>query len=801
MLFIIPYFYTVLKKILHTIIRALQKHKIKSLCFFVLLILYWIWLPSKLFNKPYATILTDANNDLLAAKIASDGQWRFPETKYVPHKIEQCLIYFEDEYFYYHPGVNPASLINSFARNIKSGKIKSGGSTLTMQVARMMRGNKERNYFQKFVEVLLAIRIELSYKKSSILKLYCSHAPFGSNIVGIEAASWRYFGRKPSQLSWAESALLAVLPNAPSLIYPGKNQAVLLQKRNRLLKKLHQKKVIDAATYKLALAEGIPQKAFPLPQLAFHLMEHCINQNGAEANYQTSLQKNLQIQAQDILNKHVESLLPNQIHNACALIAETQSGKILAYIGNSQSNTNEFQNFVDLIQAPRSTGSILKPFLYAFMLNEEKILPASLIEDVPIQIGSYGPKNFHLNYDGLVPANQAIARSLNVPAVKMLMEYGSERFLYRLKQLGFSTFTKPPKHYGLSLILGGGEATLFEIASAYASLGRSLHNYNNKYNYTAKAYHPLFYLNNASNKLDSYKGEKEGLLSASAIWFTFNAMTELIRPQDFVGWAQFLNRHKIAWKTGTSFGFRDAWAVGLDDKYTVAVWVGNATGEGRPELTGSAVAAPLMFKLFNLLPQKKWFQKPSNDIKEIAVCRESGFKASAICPNKKQQIPKNSNKTPVCTFHKSIHLTEDDKYRVNSNCYPVSKMKEVSWFVLTPVQEYFYKQHHPFYKELPPWKAECVGEGLSAQLDIVYPRDNFKLYIPVDESGQKSLCVFKATHKKEDATVFWHLDGTYIGSTYKFHQVALNPKPGKHHLLITDTEGEKKECRFEVLEK
>lgn len=777
-------------------------HKLKLTVLLIVSLLYWWWLPSKLFDKPCSTVLLDANNELLSAKIASDGQWRYPQSDSVPVKFKHCITLFEDEYFYYHPGINPISVFKSIKRNVSSGKVKSGGSTITMQVARMMRGNQSRNYYQKIVEMLLALRIELSYKKSSILNIYASNAPFGSNVVGISAASWRYFGRSPHKLSWAESAVLAVLPNAPSLIYPGKNHERLLIKRNNLLKKLFDKKIIDESTYKLSLQEPLPDKPFPVPQLANHLLNRSANENGVSKIYHSTIKKNLQVQVSELLNKHSKNLSANQIYNACVVVAEVETGNVLAYVGNSYSEKNEHENYVDVIAAPRSTGSILKPFLYAFMLNENKILPASLIEDVPTQIGSYGPKNFNLTYDGLVPANQAIARSLNVPAVKMLLDYGTAKFHYRLKQLGFKNFTKPTTHYGLSLILGGGEATLWDIASAYSSMGRALLTYNNSRNkYAPNNYHPLNYLQTEATE-SKPKLQKTDLLNASSLWYTFNAMTELIRPQEYVGWMQFLSRNKIAWKTGTSYGFRDAWAVGLNGKYIVAVWVGNADGEGRPELTGTGAAAPLMFSVFNLLSEKKWFTKPTSDMVNIKVCKESGFKASEICPNTQTALmPLGAEKTNQCAFHKLIHLDETGNYRVSSNCYPVSQMKQAAWFVVSPTQEYFYKQHSLFYKPLPDYLPACAGEATLRQLDIIYPREGFKIYIPVNESGEKGKCILKATHKNADAILFWQLDGEFAGTTQKFHQISILPEVGKHTLSITDNEGEMVQVKFEVIGK
>lgn len=780
----------------------LLKHKFKLSVVFFLIVLYWLWLPSKLFEVGTSAVLLDENNALLAAQIAPDGQWRFPQSDSVPFKFRTCILTFEDEYFHYHPGFNPVSIFKSFKRNLKASKIKSGGSTITMQLARMMRHNQSRNYYQKLVELFLAVRIELSYKKSSILNSYCSNAPFGSNVVGLSAASWRYFGRAPEQLSWAESAVLAVLPNAPSLIYPGKNQERLLKKRNALLQKLFQKKIIDASTFKLSLLEALPQKPFPIPQIAPHLLGRCMLTKGDSRKYQSTINKSIQQQVNELLNRHIRNLSYNQIHNACALVIETETGKVLAYVGNSFSETNAHENYVDVIQAPRSTGSILKPFLYAFMLNENKILPASLLEDVPTRIGSYGPKNFSLSYDGLVPANQAIARSLNVPAVKLLQEYGAAKFHQRLKQLGFTSFNKPTDHYGLSLILGGGEAKLWDIAGAYTSMARALMQYSNARNrYAEGSYHPLQVLKSNTPAKNQVKLRSD-LLKASSVYYTFQAMTELLRPQDYVGWMQFLSKNRIAWKTGTSFGFRDAWAVGINPRYTVAVWVGNADGEGRPELTGTAAAAPLMFSIFNILPPSKWFQKPTSDLQKIKVCKQSGFKASDICEQTDyRDYPSGAEKTKVCPFHKMLHLDETGLFRVNSNCYPVSKMKHQAWFVATPAQEYFVKQTSMFYKALPPYLEGCENELSHHQLEIIYPREGFRIYVPVDQSEEKSRCIFKATHKSQEATLFWHLDGKYIGATHKYHQLALSPSKGMHLLEIEDNTGETSVCNFEVLTK
>lgn len=750
-------------------------------------------------ESKFSSVLISDNGALMAAHIADDGQWRFPQSDSVPAKFATAIRLFEDEQFFKHPGINLFSLARAARDNISSGKVRSGGSTITMQLARLTLKNKERNIAHKAQEILFALRLESSFSKKEILAQYAALAPFGGNVVGLEAASWRYFARPAAHLSWAEASLLAVLPNAPGLIFPGRHQKLLLEKRNRLLLKLQQHNYIDKQTYALSVIEPLPTKPYPVPQVAPHLLDRCMAEYGSGKLYKSTLVQSLQIQVDQLLNNHIQNLKQNQVHNACVLVLDVNTGNVLCYVGNGNSKAPDDESAVDMIKAKRSTGSILKPFLYACMLSENRILPTSLIDDIPLRLGAYAPKNFNQTYDGLVPANQAIARSLNVPAVKMLQDYGVKRFHQRLNQLGFKTFNRSSEHYGLSLILGGGEASLFEVAAAYASMGRSLMNYSNtRKNYLSNAYHPLRYIK-TENQNEKVQRSPSDILKASAVWYTFLAMTDLLRPQDFVGYQQFAGKHRIAWKTGTSFGFRDAWAVGLDANYLVAVWAGNADGEGRPELTGTAAAAPLMFGVFNILGNHKWFPKPYADMQKTKICLQSGYRASSICPDKlEKEMPSGAAQSPQCSFHQIIHLDSTKKFRVGSHCYPVSEMSHQTWFVVSPLQEYFFKHHSVWYKPGPPWLAGCQIETQNKHIEIVYPRNNFIIYVPRQFSGLQESCVFSATHKQKNAVLYWHLDGNYVAQTNAPHQCQFNPSPGEHVLLVTDENGESATVKFSI---
>jgi penicillin-binding protein 1C len=536
----------------------------------VLLVGYYFCLPSVLFEDPYSTVLEDYQGELLAASIATDGQWRFPVLDTVPEKFAKALVAYEDKRFWNHPGVDILSFGRALRQNSKAGKILSGGSTIDMQVIRLSRKGKSRTVIEKMIESVLATRLELKYSKEEVLALYASHAPFGGNVVGLEAACWRYFACEPKELSWAEAAMLAVLPNSPALIHPGKNREKLLVKRNRLLAKLNATKVIDQFTYELAVIEPIPAEPHALPRHARHLLAHAAKDGNAEKKIKSTVELTLQQQVEQVLEDHHQRLKSNQIFNACAIVLDVETGNVLAYVGNTNTGA-EHGTDVDVLVSPRSTGSILKPFLYAAMLEDGKILPKALLPDIPTMINGFAPQNFNRAYDGAVEADKALIRSLNIPAVYMLREYRYERFHQFLKNIGMNSLNQPPDHYGLSLILGGAEGTLWEITGMYASLARTLNHYSNYTGWKNKYDRKDFHQPNYVRKTDSTEKNMEGnsWLSAAAIYQTMDVLKEVYRPGEETGWRYFRSSKKIAWKTGTSFGFRDGWAVGVTPQYAV----------------------------------------------------------------------------------------------------------------------------------------------------------------------------------------------------------------------------------------
>ena len=712
-----------------------RRKSIILLVFGVLLAGWLCCLPKDLFKgTPYATVVTDRNGELLGARIAEDGQWRFPPCDSVPERYATALIQFEDKHFRWHPGVDPLALGRALVSNFRAGQIVSGGSTITMQVIRLSRG-RERTLGQKAVEAVLATRLEFRSSKREILALYASHAPFGGNVVGLDAAAWRYFGRPADQLSWAESATLAILPNAPSSIHPGKGRDQLLEKRTRLLERLSRRGYIDASTLESALAEPLPGAPFPLPNLARQYVE--AQPNGVETR--TSIDIHLQRQVETVTSRWSDELALGGVADLAAVILDIRTGETLAYVGNASPSRARSGFEVDIAAAPRSTGSILKPFLYCAALQDGTILPRTLLPDTPVNLNGFTPQNFDLQFHGAVPAAEALARSLNVPAVHLLRSYGAPRFLEVLREAGISTLNREASHYGLSLILGGGEGTLKDITRAYAGMVRS------------------------------YDGltDDSPFRDRIALWYTFEALKEVNRP-DEIDWKLIRSVRKAAWKTGTSYGFRDAWAVGVTPDYAVGVWCGNADGHGVAGMTGAKTAGPVLFDLLNLLPASAdWFEKPLEGGVFLDVCKESGMLRGQECPDyESMRLPLRAAESTACPYHK------DGTFR------------------LPPAMEWYYKAWHPEYQVLPSRDA--------TQLEFLYPEPGSILTLPKQLDGNTPGAVFQAVHRDPDATLYWHLDDSYLGETRFLHEMRLAPPPGKHTVTVVDGDGNAVSVGFTV---
>ena len=730
----------------------------------------------------------------MSAKIASDGQWRFPASEKLPYKIEKSILTFEDEYFYWHPGFNPMSIAKAVYDNIKSGKIKRGGSTISMQTIRLWLENPSRTYFQKIKELVLVLGLEMNFSKKEILSLYVNNAPFGGNVVGVESASWRYFNRNVSELSWAEASTLAVLPNSPSLIHFGRNRDKLIVKRNFILKKLFNKSIIDKQTYELALLETIPNKPYSLPNFAPHLLELIKKRENPIST--TTIDYDLQNKVISISKRHISELSQNKIFNLAIIVIDIKTNEVISYVGNSYDKKSSHSNYVDIIQSARSTGSILKPFLYAAAYDKGLILPNTLIADIPTNYNGFNPVNYDKNFHGAVPAGECLSRSLNIPSVRLLRDYGIEPFYKKLQDLKLTNINRGANNYGLSMILGGAESSLWNLSRAYSWLARN----QNEYVYGNEPYLALTNPKVELNEKDIILNSKK-IFSRGATFEMFEQLKDVNRPEVEAGWTNFGSSGEISWKTGTSHGFKDAWSIGWDNKKLVGVWVGNANGEGRPGILGVGAAAPIMFDIFSLLPNKGRFPIPHEELVEIETCRKSGMKAGKYCTEVDTILaPVSGLKSEVCKFHKLIHLDSEKRYRVNSNCYPVSDIKNESFFVLPSVQAWYYKKKNINYKQLPPWKEGCTPLDEKI-MEWIYPNEDNKIFIPKNKYGEKSKVVFELAHQKKEAVIYWHLDDIYQKTTTKYHTFSFNTTIGKHVIKCIDVQGNSIVKHFEILSK
>jgi penicillin-binding protein 1C len=424
------------------------------------------------------------------------------------------------------------------------------------------------------------------------------------------------------------------------------------------------------------------------------------------------------------------------------------------------------------------------------MLDSGELMPGGLVSDIPTRIGSYSPENNSRSYVGMIPADQALARSLNIPAVRALRSFGVDRFARLLRSLGITSLFRPGGEYGLPLILGGAEVTLWDITGLDAGLGRTARNLRQ----SGTAFFAPSFFSRPSPPVPP--GEGGSPLSAGAAWLTLDALTSVVRPGEEAAWQIFAGARRIAWKTGTSFGFRDAWAVGLTSRWTVGVWVGNASGEGRAELRGSTTAAPLLFEIFSFLEPSGWFEKPYGDLDTVPVCALSGFPLGPHCGSSKYaDIPRNAPHHPPCAFCRSVILNERQDRQVVLSGGTTEKTVTRNWFVLPPAEEWYYRRWNLDYKALPP---AAGSSRIAPPMALFTPEENSRVYVPIELDGSPGQLVLMAAHRDGSAVIHWHLDETYLGSTEVFHEMEIRPPPGPHALSLVDGAGNMLRRRFWV---
>jgi penicillin-binding protein 1C len=739
-------------------------------------LIYFILPPGRPFiTSDYSTVVTDENGKLLHVFVSNDTQWHLPpDTVILAEKLVTAVITYEDESFYRHIGVDFSALARATYQNLKQRRITSGASTIPMQVARMCRP-KKRTYYNKVREIFLAVKLSLHYSKDEILKLYLDHAPYGGNVIGYRTASLKYYGKEPASLTWSEAATLAVLPNAPGLIYPSGTSGLLKGKRDLLLDKLHEKGAITEQTLLLAKLEPVPDRFLSFPSHAPHIARKLRKDNPMQSTITTTLSLKVQTQCNQIANRYKQSFESYGVHNLAILVADTKSGSVKAYVGSPDFFDFDHGGQVDGVISPRSGGSILKPFLYALCIDDGLIVPDSFVRDLPTYFEGFSPQNANNQFQGVVTAREALVQSLNIPAVRLLNSYGVFQFYSFLKAAGVSTLFRTADEYGLPLILGGSEVNMWDMVMLYRGLANN----------------GIF----SDNHLlaGEVKSQSSRLISSGSSYLTLEMLKDLKRPGSEYYWERFSGSRPFSWKTGTSFGHKDAWAVGVNPDYTIAVWVGNFSGESNKNLSGATSAGPVLFDILQALPNRSpgtWFARSLTDFRKMEICRLSGFRATDACSLTVEiEVPYGMKPLQNCEYHQFRFFSTDGKYQTCSQCWHMVGSEKRAVELYPPDVAYYLREKGYYILPLPRHYPQCPAFKSENALKIIYPNMEAKLFVPRDFDGSVQSVVCRAGHSSTGTCVYWYLNDSYLGMTTDDHKMAVRFNEGWNTLKVIDENG------------
>ena len=740
-------------------------------------------LPVEKLNPAASTVVLDRNGQLLRAYLTPDDMWciRVSGNEISP-VLKTAVLAYEDRWFYRHPGINPKAIIRAAIANWQAKKIVQGGSTITMQVARLMEP-KERTIFGKVIEIFRAFQLELHYSKDEILTCYFNLAPYGGNIVGIGAASHFYFGKSPDRLSYGEACLLAAIPNSPNRYRPDLNSVEAKRGRDKILRILLKDGKITPQQFAEAAAETIPVKRFDLPFQAPHLADLLFRSYPHTERFESTIDPITQQLAETTLRSQLRPLIPEGITNGAVVVIDNTSKDVLALVGSCNFFDSLNGGQVNGAIATRSPGSALKPFVYALGIDEGVISPRSLLYDVPVEYSGYRPVNFDETYHGAVTVEEALIRSLNVPAVNLSAKLGSDGVYTLLKDAGITTLPKPQEYYGLSLILGGCGVNLLELTNLYSGLADGG---------DFRGYRLL---------KTTPEPASRRLLSDGACFIVTDLLTQLRRPELPAVWEATLHMPKVAWKTGTSYGKRDAWSIGYTPRYTVGVWVGNFDGKGHPRLVGAEVATPILFAIFNALESSgdsRWFVQP-NSVARRQVCAISGLPVSSYCAAAADEIYiPGVSPNQQCAMHEMIMVDKQTGKRLCSHCRNEHDYDEkiiVNW----PVEIATWMERNGCAIDvIPEHFAQCPQLAAGSGPVIVSPSPNSEYIIRPEVELRYQKILLDASVSNKTKNIYWFMNRRLVYSGSPTEKVFITPTPGNFTLVCTDDEGRSAEVKLTV---
>ena len=737
--------------------------------------------PDEELGRPYGQIVVDRKGDVIRMFLAADGRWRFAvHREQMSPELMEAIVASEDRWFRYHPGVNPVSVLRATFSNLRAGRVVSGASTIPMQIARLMQ-RRPRTLRSKLIEAFRALQMCRLLEKDELLEIYLNLAPYGDNIEGVRAASYFYFGKRPDRLSWAEIALLTTLPRSPIRYDPTRNPELSRRSRNRVIEQLRMGGLMSPSQSRIARSAAVPGRKRQTPFRAPHFAEFLRRRSPGLQDLKSTLDLEIQASVELGVESHVEQLRALGIENAAVVVLDNNTREVLALVGSAAYLDSAHQGQVNGAVARRSPGSALKPFLYALAYDRGHIVPESLLLDVPYDYSGYVPENYDQRYRGQVSAEEALVQSLNVPAVHLLSRTGLVDFHELLLSAGLSTLDRPSLHYGLPLVLGAGEVRLLDLANLYASLARG------------GVHRPVRLLAG-----DASTGRR--LFSREAVHFTTGSLTRLPRPDLPEAWALSLDVPAVAWKTGTSYGHRDAWAIGFSRERTIGVWLGNFDGAGTRGLSGAEHAGPLLFDLFRAVaPSGSRFEEPKGlEIDQVAVCPVSRQLPGPYCPQTLRVAAIRGRSTfRACGIHQRIFVDAESGLRLDGPCLSSSSYVARVIAVLPPRLAAWRQRQGTPVPVVPERASDCNPVASGEGPRIVSP-DRTTPYLLREGVPASYQRISLTALAQPGGRLFWYQDGLLVASGDPEGPFFLSPVRGLHELVVVDAQGRSDRIDYRV---
>jgi penicillin-binding protein 1C len=750
---------------------------ISAIGVFILFLLLNLIFPLK--NKiEYSTIITDKNGEVINAYLTKDQKWRMKtELNEISPLLRKTIVAKEDKYFYSHPGVNPFAVIRAGFKNVFRMKRTSGASTITMQVARALEPRK-RNIGSKMIEMFRAFQLEWKYSKDEILQMYLNLVPYGGNLEGVKAASLLYFSKNPDHLSLAEITALSIIPNRPSSLVMGKNNDLILQERNRWLKKFAKDKIFTEKEIEDALGEPLTATRNTVPHFAKHLSNKLFRKG--DYYYKTHLDLNTQLKTEKIVEDYIRAQRLRNINNGSVVIIDNKTHNVVAYVGSANFNDTTDGGQVNGAAAIRQPGSTLKPLLYAMCMDEGLLTPKIVMNDIAVNYNGYAPENYDQKYNGYVTAEYALEHSLNIPSVKSLRILGKDKLVQKLSTCEFKQIQKDRNKLGLSMILGGCGTTLEELTGLFSAFANN----------------GVYFSPSYSDKDTFHK--KVNVVSPEAAFMINDILSKVNRPDFPLNWQSTERMPKIAWKTGTSYGRKDAWSIGYNKNYTIGVWVGNFSGIGVPDLSGANTATPLLFKIFNTIDydsDEEWFTQPK-DCETRMVCSETGLLPADHCLNLVMDyfIPLISS-TAKCNNIQEVIVSADENISYCKNCAPQAGYKKKFYKVTETEMQSWFEENKIAYQKIPPHNPDCEIIFKGNAPSITSPANGSEYLISKKNKEPLQLTCKTAS---DVSKVYWYIDNKFYKACSPGEKQFFVPDEGPVKISCTDDKGRNRDIKIMV---